>query len=160
MGKLFRELEIQPIKLESKFGTKEMSTFYKEMNNLLYFFSTLYISPKSKDYLMKEVEKTGKAINKLTVPSSKIKYRDELLSKLRTIYQRLKYFTPEDMDNITFDKQSKFVLAKFLKQKRENGLSIEDKMKWLENNLIYTNIYGFSPSVASIQDEIIKKFKI
>ena len=64
-------------------------------------------------------------------------------------------------DNIV-QNMGKFRLSQFIKQKKEsiNGLTPVSKHKWLEDNLLFTKAYGYNESIESIQNEIIKSYRI
>ena len=90
--------------------------------------------------------------------------RNEILEKMRTIYQNLKKVAvANDANwNSIVENMGKFKLSQFIKQKKDaiNGLTPVSKHKWLEDNLLFTKVYGYNESIESIQNELIKSYRI
>ena len=57
-------------------------------------------------------------------------------------------------------KMSKMKMSMFLKDKQENKLDDKTIYNWLTDNLYFTKVYGVTPQIKSIQDELLNHFKI
>ena len=57
-------------------------------------------------------------------------------------------------------KMAKMKMSMFLKDKQENKLDDKTIYNWLTDNLYFTKVYGVTPQIKSIQDELLNRFKI
>lgn len=155
------ELGISPIKLDNKNSTKQLDELYYHINNILYYFSILYIDKQAQKYILDEIIDVGNRVKDISWPLAKGNRKAELLTKLREKYKEISSNSPivDDSFFLIVDKMGKFQLSKFIKNK-ENGLNDEDKLKWLKNNKMFVKIYGYNSSIASISKEILKEFEI
>ena len=71
MVKLGKDIDVMPIKLVNKYSTKELNELYLKINELLYFYSTLYITPKTQAYLINKIVEYGKQLKNITWPMNK-----------------------------------------------------------------------------------------
>lgn len=159
-----KDLGISPIHLENKYSNKEIDAVFYKVNDLLYFFCTLYISMEAKTYVIKKLIEYGNELNNInnfTVGDRKIDRKKELLSKMRELYTNLKHnhIHNDDFFSDLVKSMGKYRLSKFLKDKEE-GLTDEQIWKWIKENKIFTDVYGLDKSVKSIQDELLKPYTI
>ena len=159
-----KQLGISPIHLTEKYSNKEIDAVLYKVNDILYFFNTLYISMEAKTYILNKLKEYGNDLNNVnnfTVGDRKIDRKKELLSKMREIYSSLKHTSihnDEYFSNL-IEKMGKYRLSRFLKDK-ESGLTDEQIWKWIKENKLFTDIYGQDKSVKSIQDELLKPYTI
>lgn len=162
------EVGVEPIKPKNHIANQEMNFILYEINDYLYFFRNLYLNWDVRKMIQDKLTISADKLKQISFPLAKAKElnarRDEILDKMRVIYQNLKKVSvanDANWDNIV-ESMGKFRLSMFLKQKKEsiNGLTPETKHKWLEDNLLFTKAYGYNESVESIQNEIIKSYKI
>ena len=144
------DLTITPIRPRTKESTKEMEGYLSEINDTLYFFRNLYINDKAKKYILKELERVGNKLKTLmfTRDSSQLVRRQEILGDMRLIYQNLKGYVVNDFaDEETLpeiEKMNAYYTAMFLKDKRENNLTVDKQLEWLKHinrfNEFYPNV--------------------
>ena len=163
--KRLKDLGINPIKLDSKYGNKEIDNILHKANDLLYFFNLLYITDTAKTYIQSQIKILGTDLKNvsmsLTQKSSSRK--EELRTKLLDIYQKLNsYYPPSDNDiNVVgvVEKMNRMQVAMFLKEKKE-GLDNEKKFEWLRKIQMFSNAYDVSDGLKSVNNEILGSFKI
>lgn len=157
-----KELGIYPIHLENKYSNKEIDTVLYKLNDLLYFFCTLYINTKALSYIINKLIEYGNDLNNIndfTVGDKKIDRKKELQSKMRELYMNLKHqsiHNDEYFGNL-IEKMGKYRLSRFLKDK-QNGLTDEQIWKYIRENKMFYEVYGQDKSVKSIQDELLKQY--
>lgn len=158
-----KQLGISPIHLENKYSNKEIDSVLYKVNDLLYFFCTLYISMEAKTYILNKLKEYGNDLNNVnnfTVGDKKIDRKKELLSKMRELYINLKHQSIHNDDYFSdlVEKMGKYRLSRFLKDKEE-GLTDEQIWKYIRENKIFADVYGQDKSVKSIQDELLRKYE-
>lgn len=160
------ELNITPIKPSTKYSNKEMDKLLSDINEKLYYFRNRFINKRVKEYLLKEIEITGKKLKNIpiTVENKQLTRRQEILGELRKIYQNLKSLVISDIveeENLPeTEKSNKFMVALYLKDKRENNLTTDKMLDWLKQIHIFSNFYPVLGNLKSVNEEIIKYFKI
>ena len=158
---LGKDYGITPIKLENKYSTKEMDEILKDINDVLYFFSYLFIGKSAREYILNKLEDAGKKLNNYSPPIPKAQRKKELLEKLRELYRNVKKILPYDSPNFNNLelKMSGFLVAKFVKQKQQ-GLTVDDKLYWLKTINTFSQVYTPSESLISVNNELLNYFKI
>lgn len=159
-----KQLGISPIHLENKYSNKEIDSVLYKVNDLLYFFCTLYINTKALSYIINKLIEYGNDLNNInnfTVGDKKIDRKKELQSKMRELYKKLKseslnIHNDEYFNNLV-EKMGKYRLSRFIKDK-QNGLTDEQIWKYIRENKIFYEVYGQDKSVKSIQDELLKQY--
>lgn len=163
--KRLKDLGINPIKLDSKYGNKEIDNILHKANNLLYFFNLLYITDTAKAYIQSQIKILGTELNgiSMSMAQKSSSRKDELRTKLLYIYQKLNsYYPPSDNDiNVIgiVEKMNRMQVAMFLKEKKE-GLDNEKKFEWLRKIQMFSNAYDVSDGLKSVNNEILDSFKI
>lgn len=163
--KLGKDIGISPIQLKEKYSNKEIDQVLYNINDLLYFFCTLYINTKALSYIINKLIEYGNDLNNInnfTVGDKKIDRKKELQSKMRELYKKLKseslnIHNDEYFNNLV-EKMGKYRLSRFLKDK-QNGLTDEQIWKYIKDNKIFYEVYGQDKSVKSIQDELLRKYE-
>lgn len=159
-----KQLGISPIHLENKYSNKEIDSVLYKVNDLLYFFCTLYINTKALSYIINKLIEYGNDLNNInnfTVGDKKIDRKKELQSKMRELYKKLKseslnIHNDEYFNNLV-EKMGKYRLSRFLKDKESGKV---DEWKYIQENKLFTDVYGKNDSVKSIQDELLSKYAI
>lgn len=159
--KLGKEYGITPIHLEHKYSIKQLEDIYQRINDILFYFSYLYVGKDARQYLLTKIEECGKDLTNLNMPLAKVKRKEELLDKLRDVYVAVKKIPSYDSSNfdILEDKMSGYQVSKYLKEKKQ-GLTDEQKIKWLKNNKMFSLVYTPSESLKSVQNELLKEFEL
>lgn len=160
--KLGKDIGISPIHLKEKYSNKEIDQVLYNINDVLYFFNTLYINSKARQYIMDKLVEYGNDLNNInnfTVGDKKIERKKELLKKMRELYSSLKsnYIFDDEYFNNLVEKMGKYRLSRFIKDK-QNGLTDEQIWKYIRENKIFYEVYGQDKSVKSIQDELLKQY--
>lgn len=162
------QIGVEPIKLENHYSNQEMDFILFDINEYLYFFRNLYLNWDVRKMIADKLTVSADRLKQLNFPLAKSKElnarRNEILDKMRAIYKNLSKVevgNDANWDNIV-QNMGKFRLSQFIKQKKEsiNGLTPVSKHKWLEDNLLFTKAYGYNESIESIQNEIIKSYRI
>lgn len=154
---LGKTIGVSPIKLENKYSIKEIDDILYEINDILYFFNNKYINKKAKDYIKEKVTVLGKKLNVVPTNGDRTQRKAELLNKMRNVYSALSKYIPDDNPQQVAN-MCKFILAMYIKNKET--MSEEDMFKTLKDNVLFTNIYGYSEKIDSIQREILKKYQL
>lgn len=154
---LGKTVGISPIRLDNKYSIKEIDEILYDINDTLYFFCNKYINKKAKDYIKEKVTVLGKKLNNVATNGDRTKRKAELLDKMRNVYSALSKYAPDDNPQQVAN-MCKFILAMYIKNKET--MSEEDMFKILKDNVLFTNIYGFSDKIDSIQREILKKYQL
>lgn len=160
--KLGKDIGISPIHLKEKYSNKEIDQVLYNINDVLYFFNTLYINSKARQYIMDKLIEYGNDLNNInnfTVGDKKIDRKKELLSKMRELYSSLKsniIFDDEYFSNLV-EKMGKYRLSRFIKDKESGKV---DEWKYIQENKLFVDVYGKNHSVKSIQDELFNKYSI
>ena len=163
--KRLKDLGINPIKLDSKYGNKEIDNILHKANDLLYFFNLLYITDTAKTYIQSQIKILGTDLKNISMSMAQksSNRKEELRTKLLDIYQKLNsYYPPSDNDiNVVgiVEKMSRMQVAMFLKEKKE-GLDNEKKFEWLRKIQMFSNAYDVSDGLKSVNNEILGSFKI
>ena len=163
--KRLKDLGINPIKLDSKYGNKEIDNILHKANDFLFFFNLLYITDTAKAYIQSQIKVFGTDLKNVSISLAQksSSRKEELRTKLLDIYQKLNsYYPPSDNDiNVVgiVEKMNRMQVAMFLKEKKE-GLDNEDKFKWLRKIQMFSNAYDVSDGLKSVNNEILDSFKI
>ena len=163
--KRLKDLGINPIKLDSKYGNNEIDNILHKANDLLYFFNLLYITETAKAYIQSQIKILGTDLKNVSMSMAQksSSRKEELRTKLLDIYQKLNsYYPPSDNDINVVDiveKMNRMQVAMFLKEKKE-GLDNEKKFEWLRKIQMFSNAYDVSDGLKSVNNEILGSFKI
>lgn len=163
--KRLKDLGVNPIKLDSKYGNKEIDNILHKANDLLYFFNLLYITDTAKTYIQFQIKILGTDLKNVSMSMAQksSSRKEELRTKLLDIYQKLNsYYPPSDNDiNVVsiVEKMNRMQVAMFLKEKKE-GLDNEKKFEWLRKIQMFSNAYDVSDGLKSVNNEILDSFKI
>lgn len=162
------DIGVEPIKLENHHSNQQIDIILYDINDILYFFRNLYLNWDARKMIQDKLTVSADKLKQISFPLAKSKElnarRNEILEKMRAIYQNLKKVSvasDANWDNIV-ENMGKFKLSQFIKQKKDaiNGLTPVSKHKWLEDNLLFTKVYGYNESIESIQNELIKSYRI
>ena len=99
--KRLKDLGINPIKLDSKYGNKEIDNILHKANDLLFFFNLLYITDTAKTYIQSQIKILGTELKNVSISMAQksSNRKEELRTKLLDIYQKLNsYYPPSDND--------------------------------------------------------------
>ena len=157
------EIGINPISLKNKIKTKEIEKILVNLNEVFYFFSTLLISKSLKEYILNELKQYGTELNKLNVEGKTNETKKELLDILREKYSSIKKYTYliSQEEEMEIDRKvNGCLVARFLKDKNNNYLTTENKLKWIKNIKLFSQFYCISKSLESVQNELIKDFVV
>lgn len=163
--KRLKDLGVNPIKLDNKYGNKEIDNILHKANDLLYFFNLLYITDTAKTYIQSQIKILGTDLKNVSMSMAQksSSRKEELRTKLLDIYQKLNgYYPPSDNDiNVVsiVEKMNRMQVAMFLKEKKE-GLDNEKKFEWLRKIQMFSNAYDVSDGLKSVNNEILDSFKI
>ena len=163
--KRLKDLGINPIKLDSKYGNKEIDNILHKANDLLYFFNLLYITDTAKTYIQSQIKILGTDLKNVSMSMAQksSSRKDELRTKLLDIYQKLNSYNPPSDNDINVvgivEKMNRMQVAMFLKEKKE-GLDNEKKFEWLRKIQMFSNAYDVSDGLESVNNEILGSFKI
>lgn len=162
MFKLGKDIDVTPIKLENKYSTKELNELYLKINELLYFYSTLYITPTTKTYLIDKIVEYGNQLKNITWPMNKGKRKDELRTKLGVVYKSLSSYYPNDTSDriwsIEFN-MNKYITSKFLKDK-QNGMTDDIAFKYIKTIRQFATTYKVASNLISVQNECLDYLKV
>lgn len=160
------DLNITPIKPTTKETNKELEDLLYKVNEDLYFFRNLFINQKAKDYLLGRVEYIGKQLKAVTITreSKQLVRRNYILGELRDIYQNLKSYHPVEVTITEVDpdieRMNKYMTGLYLKDKRENKLSVNSKLEWIKKLKQYSTFYKVTENLRTVQEELLDFFKI
>lgn len=163
--KRLKDLGINPIKLDSKYGNKEIDNILHKANDLLFFFNLLYITDTAKTYIQSQIKVLGTDLKNvsMSITQKSSSRKEELRTKLLDIYQKLNSYNPPSDNDInvvgTVEKMNRMQVAMFLKEKKE-GLDNEKKFEWLRKIQMFSNAYDVSDGLKSVNNEILGSFKI
>ena len=163
--KRLKDLGINPIKLENKYGNKEIDNILHKANDLLYFFNLLYITDTAKTYIQSQIKVLGTDLKNVSMSMAQksSSRKEELRTKLLDIYQKLNSYNPPSDNDINVvsivEKMNRMQVAMFLKEKKE-GLDNEKKFEWLRKIQMFSNAYDVSDGLKSVNNEILGSFKI
>lgn len=163
--KRLKDLGVNPIKLDSKYGNKEIDNILHKANDLLYFFNLLYITDTAKTYIQFQIKILGTDLKNVSMSMAQksSSRKEELRTKLLDIYQKLNSYNPPSDNDInvvgTVEKMNRMQVAMFLKEKKE-GLDNEKKFEWLRKIQMFSNAYDVSDGLKSVNNEILNSFKI
>lgn len=163
--KRLKDLGINPIKLDSKYGNKEIDNILHKANDLLYFFNLLYITDTAKTYIQSQIKILGTDLKNVSMSMAQksSSRKEELRTKLLDIYQKLNSYNPPSDNDINVvgivEKMNRMQVAMFLKEKKE-GLDNEKKFEWLRKIQMFSNAYDVSDGLKSVNNEILNSFKI
>lgn len=163
--KRLKDFGINPIKLDSKYGNKEIDNILHKANDLLYFFNLLYITDTAKAYIQSQIKVLGTELKNVSMSMAQksSSRKDELRTKLLDIYQMLNSYNPPSDNDINVvgivEKMNRMQVAMFLKEKKE-GLDNEKKFEWLRKIQMFSNAYDVSDGLKSVNNEILDSFKI
>ena len=157
------------MELGKNVGIKPLSNFYNkttnneldkllyDINDKLYFFSTLFVNIKVKNYLLKEIENTANSVKSV---SGVDKRKAEFITKLRDVYSTLKKYHDNSSTADSVDKEERmngYLVAKYLKDKK-NVLTIEQKLEWIKTIKYFSDFYPVFENLKSVQVELLKEF--
>lgn len=163
--KRLKDLGINPIKLDNKYGNKEIDNILHKANDLLYFFNLLYTTETAKTYIQSQIKILGTDLKNVSMSMAQksSSRKEELRTKLLDIYQKLNSYNPPSDNDInvigTVEKMNRMQVAMFLKEKKE-GLDNEKKFEWLRKIQMFSNAYDVSDGLKSVNNEILGSFKI
>lgn len=163
--KRLKDLGINPIKLDNKYGNKEIDNILHKANDLLYFFNLLYITDTAKAYIQSQIKILGTELKNVSMSMAQksSSRKEELRTKLLDIYQKLNSYNPPSDNDINVvsivEKMNRMQVAMFLKEKKE-GLDNEKKFEWLRKIQMFSNAYDVSDGLKSVNNEILDSFKI
>lgn len=163
--KRLKDLGINPIKLDSKYGNKEIDNILHKANDLLFFFNLLYITDTAKSYIQSHIKVWGTDLKNVSMSMAQksSSRKEELRTKLLDIYQKLNSYNPPSDNDINVvgivEKMNRMQVAMFLKEKKE-GLDNEKKFEWLRKIQMFSNAYDVSDGLKSVNNEILGSFKI
>lgn len=163
--KRLKDLGINPIKLDSKYGNKEIDNILHKANDLLYFFNLLYITDTAKTYIQSQIKVLGTELKNVSMSMAQksSSRKEELRTKLLDIYQKLNSYNPPSDNDINVvsivEKMNRMQVAMFLKEKKES-LDNEKKFEWLRKIQMFSNAYDVSDGLKSVNNEILDSFKI
>lgn len=163
--KRLKDLGINPIKLDSKYGNKEIDNILHKANDLLYFFNLLYITDTAKTYIQSQIKVLGTDLKNVSMSMAQksSSRKEELRTKLLDIYQKLNSYNPPSDNDINVvsivEKMNRMQVAMFLKEKKE-CLDNEKKFEWLRKIQMFSNAYDVSDGLKSVNNEILGSFKI
>lgn len=157
------EIGINPISLKNKIKTKEIEKILVNLNEVFYFFSTLLISKSLKEYILNELKQYGTELKELDVNGKANDTKEELLGVLREKYISIKNYTYliSQAEELDLDRKvNSCLVARFLKDKNNNYLTTENKLKWIKNIKLFSQFYCISKSLEGVQNELIKDFVV
>lgn len=159
---LGKDIGIAPIKLENKYSTKELNQIHLKVNELLYFYSTLFITDKAKEYLLEKIVQLGNELKTIDWPLSKGKRKEELRAKLGEVYKSLlNYKTNGDKDRLYMieSNMNKYLTSRFLKDKK---LLLTDDVafKWIKIIRQFALTYRVDSNLVSVQNECLEWLKV
>lgn len=163
--KRLKDLGVNPIKLDNKYGNKEIDNILHKANDLLYFFNLLYITDTAKTYIQSQIKILGTDLKNVSMSMAQksSSRKEELRTKLLDIYQKLNGYNPPSDNDINVvgivEKMNRMQVAMFLKEKKE-GLDNEKKFEWLRKIQMFSNAYDVSDGLKSVNNEILGSFKI
>ena len=163
--KRLKDLGINPIKLDNKYGNKEIDNILHKANDLLFFFNLLYITDTAKTYIQSQIKILGTDLKNvsMSLAQKSSSRKEELRTKLLDIYQKLNSYNPPSDNDINVvgivEKMNRMQVAMFLKEKKE-GLDNEKKFEWLRKIQMFSNAYDVSDGLKSVNNEILGSFKI
>lgn len=159
---LGKDIGIAPIKLENKYSTKELNEIHLKVNELLYFYSTLFITDKAKEYLLEKIVQLGNELKSIVWPLSKGKRKEEFRTKLGEIYKSLlDYKTNGDKDRLYMieSNMNKYLTSRFLKDK--NLLLTDDvAFKWIKIIRQFALTYRVDSNLVGVQNECLEWLKV
>lgn len=160
---LGKDIGLVPIKLENKYSTKELNEIHLKANELLYFYSTLYITDKAKEYLINKIIELGNELKSIDWPLSKGKRKEEFRTKLGIIYKSLlNYKTNGDKDRLYMieSNMNKYLTSRFLKEKKENRFTEDIAFKWIKIIRQFALTYRVDINLVGVQDECLEWLKV
>ena len=164
--KRLKDLGINPIKLENKYGNKEVDDILHKANDLLFFFNLLYITETAKAYIQSQIKILGTDLKNINIQMAQksSSRKDELRAKLLDIYQKLNsYYPPSDNDiNVVgiVGKMNRMQVAMYLKQKKESIMTDEDRFEWIRKIQMFSKAYDISDGLKSVNKEILDSYRI
>jgi len=163
--KRLKDLGINPIKLENKYGNKEVDDILHKANDLLFFFNLLYITETAKAYIQSQIKILGTDLKNINIQMAQksSSRKDELRAKLLDIYQKLNsYYPPSDNDIYVVgivEKMNRMKVAMYIKEKKE-GLDDEKKFEWIRKIQMFSKAYDISDGLKSVNKEILDSYRI
>ena len=165
--KRLKDLDVNPIHLENKYGCKEVDAILRKCNDLLYMFNLLYITESARLYLLDQIESFGKELNNVSQSMAKVSSsrKDELRKKLVDVYKKIRAYYPElsenDVNCISIvGKMNSMLTGQFLKEKKEKGLSDEMVFEWLKKIKTFSKCYDLSNNLKGVNIECLKWFSV
>lgn len=162
------EIGVEPIKMENHYSNQDIDIILYDINDMLYYFRNLYLNWDVRKLIEAKLIVSADKLKRLNFPMAKSNElnarRNEILEKMRVIYKNLSvvgYTNDINWCEIVRN-MGKYKLGQFIKSKKDSicGLTPSSKHKWLEDNLLFYKAYGYDESIESIQNEIIKSYKI
>ena len=161
--KLGKELGVLPLKFISKYSTKELEELIKEANDLLYFFSTLFITFEAKLFIQEKLIEIGTRLKDINWPIAKGKRKEEFREKLLEIYSKvLRYSVTNDSayTRSIIDSMNSYLVSSFIYDKKTNGINEEMVFKWLKKIKLFSEVYAVKENLLSVQKECLDFWKI
>jgi hypothetical protein len=164
--KRLKDLGISPIKLDSKYGNKDIDNILHKANDLLFFFNLLYITETAKSYILTQIKVLGTDLKNVSMSMAQksSSRKDELRAKLLDAYSKLNsYYPPSDNDiNVVnaVEKMNRMQVAMYLKQKKESVMTDEDRFEWIRKIQMFSKAYDISDGLKSVNKEILDSYRI
>lgn len=164
--KRLKDLGISPIKLDNKYGNKDIDNILHKANDLLYFFNLLYITETAKAYIQNQIKILGTDLKNVSMSMAQksSSRKDELRTKLLDIYQKLNSYCPPSDNDINVvnavEKMNRMQVAMYLKQKKETIMTDEDRFEWIRKIKMFSKAYDADKSLISVMNEILDSFRI
>lgn len=164
--KRLKDLGISPIKLENKYGNKDIDNILHKANDLLFFFNLLYITETAKSYIQTQIKILGTDLKNISMSMAQksSSRKDELRAKLLDVYSKLNsYYPPSDNDiNViaVVEKMNRMQVAMYLKQKKETVMTDEDRFEWISKIKMFSKAYDVDKSLTSVMNELLDSFRL
>lgn len=156
----YKDYEIKPITgIKKHQSNKEIEQYLTLINNELYFFANLPVNYDSKEFLKSQITDIGQKLKTLAITreSQQLDRRNEILNKLRTIYSNLTTCSSSSQNDII--KSNKYLVALYLKDKKE-GMDDKQKLNWIYKIKHFARFYEVTETLANVQTELLKDFRV
>lgn len=163
--KRLKDLDVLPIKLENKFGCKEVDSIHRKINDIIYFFNFFFITESARKFLLDIITECGTELKKINEPLAKASSsrKKELREKLLNYYNIILHYSPPSDNDTNVQasvvKMNKMVVAQFLKDKQE-GLDDEKVINWLRKIKYFAKVYQPTDSLIMVNNELLANFKL
>lgn len=163
--KRLKDLNVLPIKLENKFGCKEVDSIHRKINDIIYFFNFFFITEGARTFLLNTIKECGTELNSINESLAKASSsrKKELREKLLNYYNIILHYSPPSSNDInvitSVEKMNKMVVAQYLKDKKD-GMDEEKIFKWLRKIKWFSNAYQTTDGLKSVNNELLANFKL